>query len=170
MRCILRTSCLPIIGQCSQLQLGRVRRCRNRSCKSPIRFTSARTDNDAVTWFGRSLNHYLRVSDETTIGALFSMIKITARNGVQCCGRKTVELKNDGVAYELWLDGSRNRWVQRSLTTGEAIELPLPWEVTNRKRRIADSMTCVPGQLAKLNEFELLCCGQLFLCYGCVRR
>ncbi|MGO9435252.1 MAG: hypothetical protein ACLP00_13300 [Terracidiphilus sp.] len=92
-------------------------------------------DNVDVTWFGRSLNHYLRVSDETTVSTMFTMIKITAKNGMQCFGRKTVELKSGGSAYELSFEGRRNRWVQRNLTTGQAIELLLPWEVDNKETR-----------------------------------
>jgi hypothetical protein len=40
-------------------------------------------ENPDVTWFGRSLNHYLRVSDETSVGGMFTIAKITAKNGLQ---------------------------------------------------------------------------------------
>jgi hypothetical protein len=89
-------------------------------------------DNVDVTWFGRSLNHYLRVSEETTVGSMFTIMKITARNGIQCFGRTTVDLKNN-VAYQLAVEGTGNRWVQRNLTTGEAIELLMPWEVDDKE-------------------------------------
>jgi len=92
-------------------------------------------ENPDVTWFGRSLNHYLSESNETTVGSMLTIMKITARNGMQCFGRKTVELKDDGVACELSFEGTRNRWVQRNLTTGQTIELLLPWEVDNKETR-----------------------------------
>jgi hypothetical protein len=81
-----------------------------------------------VTWFGRSLNHYLRVSDGTTVGGMFTIMKITARSGMQCFGHETLDITNN-VAYQLTVEGAQNWWVQRNLTTGEAIELLLPWEV-----------------------------------------
>jgi hypothetical protein len=90
--------------------------------------------NPDVTWFGRSLNHYLRVSDELTVGSMFTIAKITAANGIQYFGRTTVDITNN-VAYELAIEGINNRWVQRNLTTGEAIELFMPWEVDNKLQK-----------------------------------
>jgi hypothetical protein len=84
-------------------------------------------DHPDVTWLGRSLQSYLSESGEMTVGTMFPMMKITARRGIVPFGRKTVELKADGQGFELAAEG--DRWVQRNLTTGEAVELLLPWEI-----------------------------------------
>jgi hypothetical protein len=84
-------------------------------------------DHPDVTWLGRSLQSYLNESGEMTVGTMFPMMKITARRGIVPFGRKTVELKANGQGFELAVEA--DRWVQRNLTTGEAVELLLPWEI-----------------------------------------
>jgi len=88
-------------------------------------------DHPDVTWLGRSLQSYLSESGEMTVGTMFPMMKITARRGIVPFGRKTVELKANGQGFELAVEG--DRWVQRNLTTGEAVELLLPWEIDPRE-------------------------------------
>jgi hypothetical protein len=88
-------------------------------------------DHPEVTWLGRSLQSYLSESGDLTVGAMFPMMKITARRGIVPFGRKTVELKANGKAFELAAEG--NRWVLRNLTTGEKVELLLPWEIDHRE-------------------------------------
>jgi hypothetical protein len=63
--------------------------------------------------FGRSLNHYLRLSDETSVGGMFTIAKITAKNGIQYYGRTTVDITNK-VAYK-----TRNRGHQQPLSATE---------------------------------------------------
>ena len=67
-------------------------------------------------------------------GSMFTIAKITAANGIQYFGRTTVDITNN-VAYELAIEGINDRWVQRNLTTGEAIELLMPWEVDNKLQK-----------------------------------
>jgi hypothetical protein len=89
-------------------------------------------DYPDVTWFRRSLDHYLRASDEATVGGMFTMMKITARHGMQLYPHARLDLTNK-EAYELKIEGPQNRWVQRRTTTCETIELLLPWEVKDKE-------------------------------------
>jgi hypothetical protein len=68
------------------------------------------------------------------LAAWITITKITAKNGMQCFGRTTVDITNK-VAYELKIEGISNRWVQRNLTTGEVIELRMPWEVDGKNMK-----------------------------------
>jgi hypothetical protein len=92
-----------------------------------IHFDHVLNDPD-VTWLGRALQSYLSQSGEMTVGTMFPMMKITARNGVQCFGRQTINIKTE-TSYELTVEGTQNRWVQRNLSTGEQIDLLMPWEI-----------------------------------------
>jgi len=85
-----------------------------------------------VTWFRRSLDHYLRVSGEPTVGGMFTIMKITGRHGMQSYSHTRIDITNK-EAYELTIQGTENRWVQRKMTTGEVIELLLPWEVDDKE-------------------------------------
>jgi len=85
-----------------------------------------------VTWFRRSLDHYLRASGESSVGGMFTIMKITARHGMQSYPHTRIDITNK-EAYELTIQGTQNRWVQRKMTTGEAIELLLPWEVEDKE-------------------------------------
>jgi hypothetical protein len=90
-------------------------------------------ENKDVFWFGRSLVHYLRVSQEPSVGGMFLIIKIDARHGMRWFPHTRVDITNKD-SFELIQQGTEHRWVQRKLSTGEAIELMLPWEVDDKDK------------------------------------
>lgn len=97
-----------------------------------IHFDSAGENKD-VFWFGRSLVHYLRASEEPTVGGMFLIMKIDARHGMRWFPHTRVDITNND-SFELTQQGTEHRWVQRKLSTGEAIELLLPWEVDDKDK------------------------------------
>ena len=90
-------------------------------------------ENKDVFWFRRSLDHYLRVSEERSVGGMFLIIKIDARHGMRWFPHTRVDTTNND-SFELVQQGTEHRWVQRKLSTGEAIELLLPWEVDDKDK------------------------------------
>ena len=90
-------------------------------------------ENKDVFWFRRALDHYLRVSEERSVGGMFLIIKIDARHGMRWFPHTCVDITNND-SFELMQQGTEHRWVQRKLSTGEAIELLLPWEVDDKDK------------------------------------
>jgi hypothetical protein len=90
-------------------------------------------ENKDVFWFRRSVDHYLRESGEASVGGMFLIIKIDARHGMRWFPHTRVDITNK-ESYELTQQGIYHRWVQRKLSTGEQIELMLPWEVDDKDR------------------------------------